>query len=65
MLPVFLIKPEQEKGQHQANHQHRRRVIADTAPREKIDGDSRQTARAETNQLTGGEAEHNLVLDFR
>ena len=49
MLPVFLIKPEQEKGQHQANHQHRRRVIADTAPREKIDGDSCQTARAEAD----------------
>ena len=65
MLTVLLVDSEQEKGQHQANHQHRRRVIADTAPREKVDRDARQTARAETNQLAGSQTEHDLVFDFR
>ena len=64
MLTVLLVNSEQEKGEHQADHQHCRRVVPDTAPREKVGGNPHQTARAEANQLTGGQAEYDLVLDL-
>ena len=64
MLTVLLIDSEEEKGQHQPDHQHSRRVVADTAPREKVSGNPHHTARAETDQLTGSEAENDLALDL-
>ena len=64
MLTVLLIDSKQEKGQHQADHQRCRRVIAHAAPCEKIGGNPNHAARAETKKLSGGQAKNHLALDL-
>ncbi len=59
-LAVLFIDAEQEKGQHQADHQQRRRLVPDAAPREDIGGYADQTARAEANELAAGQVERDL-----
>lgn len=59
-LAILLIDAEQEKGQHQADHQQRRRFIPDTAPCEDIGGYADQTAYAKTNKLALGQIERHL-----
>ncbi len=63
-LAVLFVDAEQEKRQHQADHQQRRRFVADTAPREKVQRDANQTAAAKADQLAGGQVKGNLVLNF-
>ena len=59
---VLFIDAEQEEGQHQADHQQRRRFISETAPREDIGGYADQPARAEANELALGQVEGHLVF---
>lgn len=59
-LAVLLIDAEQEKGQHQADHQQCRRFVPDAAPGEDVGGYANQTARAEANELPLGQVERYL-----
>ena len=59
-LAVLLIDAEQEEGQHQADHQQRRRFVPNAAPREDISGYADQAACAEANELTLGQIERDL-----
>lgn len=59
-LAVLLIDAEQEEGQHQADHQQRRRFISDAVPCEDIGGNADQTTRAEANELALGQVERHL-----
>ena len=64
MLAVFLIDAEKEKGQHQTDHQHSRRVVSDAAPCENVDGYAHQRAAAEANELAAGEVKGNFRFYF-
>ena len=61
-LTVLLIDTEQEEGQHEADHQQSRRLVADAVPGEDIGGYADQTARAEANELPLGQVERHLRL---
>ena len=63
-LAVLLVDAEQEKGQHQPDHQQCRCVVANAAPCEQIGGDAHQRAAAEADQLPAGQAEGHLGLYF-
>ena len=59
-LAVLLIDTEQEEGQHQADHQQGRALVADAAPGEDVGRYADQTARAEANELALGQVERYL-----
>ncbi len=59
-LAVLFVDAEQEKGQHKANHQQSRRLVADAVPGEDIGGYADQNARAEANELPLGQVERYL-----
>ena len=59
-LAVLFVDAEQEEGQHQADHQQRRRFVPDAVPREDVGGYADQTARAEANELALGQVERYL-----
>lgn len=59
-LTVLFVDAEQEEGQHQADHQQGRALVADAAPGEDIGGYADQTARAEANELALGQVERYL-----
>lgn len=61
-LSVLLVDTEQEKGQHEADHQKGRALVADAAPGEDIGGYADQTARAEANELALGQVERYLCF---
>ena len=61
-LAVLLVDAEKEEGQHQADHQQNRRVVADHASGEDVGGDAHQTARTETDELALGQVERDLGL---
>ena len=63
-LAVLLIDAEQEEGQHQADHQQGRALVADAAPGEDVGRYADQTARAEANELALGQIERYLRLYF-
>ena len=62
MLAVLFIDAEKEKGQHQSDHQHCRRVVPDAAPCEDVEGYAYQRAAAEANELTAGEVKGDLCF---
>ncbi len=51
-LAVLLVDAEQEEGQHEANHQQYRRVVADKASGKDIGGYSHQRPAAKADELT-------------
>lgn len=61
-LAVLLVDTEQEKGQHQADHQQSRRLVSDAAPGENIGGYADQTADTKTNELALCQVERHLRL---
>ena len=61
-LSILLVDAEQEEGQHEADHQQYRRVIADDTPGEDIGGHSGQSARAKAYELALGQVEGHLGL---
>ena len=61
-LAVLLIDTEQEEGQHQADHQQGRALVADAAPGEDVGRYADQTARAEANELALGQVERYLCF---
>ena len=63
-LAVLLVDTEQEKGQHQPNHQQCCHIVPNAAPREQIGGDAHQRTTAEADQLPTGQVECHLGLYF-
>ena len=61
-LSILLVDAEQEEGQHEADHQQSRRLVADAVPGEHIGGYANQTARAEAYELPLGQIERHLRL---
>ena len=63
-LSILFINAEQEKGQHQPDHQQCRCIVANAAPCEQIGRDAHQRAAAEADKLPAGQAEGHLGLYF-
>ena len=61
-LSILLVDAEQEEGQHEADHQQSRRLVAKIVPGEHIGRYANQTARAEANELPLGQIERHLRL---
>ena len=59
-LSILLVDTEQEEGQHEADHQQSRRLVADAVPGEHIGGYANQTARTEAYELPLGQIERYL-----
>ena len=51
-LSILLVDAEQEEGQHEADHQQYRRVVADEASGKDIGGCSHQRPAAKADELT-------------
>ena len=60
-LAVLLIDAEQEKGQHQADHQKGRALVADAAPGEDVGGYADQTARVFTRARSLGTGTKGII----
>ena len=63
-LSILLVDAEQEEGQHEADHQQSRRLVAETVPGEHIGGYANQTARTKANELARGQIERHLRFYF-
>lgn len=63
-LAVLLVDAEEEEGQHQADHQQGRCVVADTASGENVSGYSDQAAHTETNELAGSQVKSDFRSHF-
>ena len=63
-LAVLLVDTEQEKGQHQPNHQQCCHIVPNAAPCEQIGRDTHQRAAAEADKLPAGQVESHLGLYF-
>ena len=63
-LAVLFVDAEQEEGQHEADHQQSRSLVAEAVPGEHIGGYANQTAYAETDELARGQVERHLRLYF-
>ena len=61
-LSILLVDAEQEEGQHEADHQQSRRLVADAVPGEHIGGYANQTARTEAYELPLGQIERHFRL---
>ena len=63
-LSILLVDAEQEEGQHEADHQQSRRLVADAVPGEHIGGYADQTARTKANELARSQIERHLRFYF-